>query len=57
MVYFPKKLVKQTCKSACDETTDHIMFPYLAATPEAMEKIKKAFLHLRDLAKAEDELF
>jgi hypothetical protein len=57
LVYFPKKLVKQTCKSACDETTDHIMFPYLAATPEAKEKIKKAFLHLRDLAKAEDELF
>jgi len=34
-----------------------IIFRYLATVPGNKEKIHKAFLHLRDLAKAEDELF
>jgi hypothetical protein len=56
-VNFKGKLVKQTCKRQCEESMDFVRFPYLSATPEAAEKIKKAFLHLRDLAKAEDDLF
>jgi hypothetical protein len=36
---------------------DMIIFRYLATVPGNKEKIHKAFLHLRDLAKAEDDLF
>ena len=37
--------------------TPFVNIPYLATLPGNAEKMAKAILHLRDLAKAEDELF
>ena len=56
-VTFKGKFVKQTCKRDCDETTSYFSFPYLATSPESGKKIEKAFLHLRDLVKAEEDIF
>lgn len=36
---------------------DHAAFPYFAAAQDNFSRIEKALLHLRDLAKAEDDPF
>jgi hypothetical protein len=63
VVFVSKLVVRQAVKptggldySRSKETVLSFQFPFIR-TPGNGEKIRKAFLHLRDLAKAEDDIF
>jgi hypothetical protein len=58
-IMFPSKTARHAC---CGYTTslsdtDKVDFPYFASLADNRSRIEKALLHLRDLAKAEEEPF
>ena len=55
---FPTKTARSSiCPATVLSDVDKVYFPYFAALPDNRQRIEKAILHLRDLAKAEEEPF